>query len=50
MEGILWVFSMVGFTFGIFGLIAYLRVHQLIAKLKAQGDLPADFDDSPAES
>ena len=47
MEGILWVFSMVGMTFGIFGLIAYLRVHQLIARLKEQGTLPADFDSRP---
>lgn len=46
MEGIVWVFSMVGMTFGIFGLIAFLRVHQLIAKLKEDGVLPADFDGS----
>lgn len=45
MEGIIWVFSMVGMTFGIFGLIAFLRVHQLIATLKEHGVLPADFDD-----
>ncbi len=44
MEGIVWVFSMVGMAFGIFGLIAFLRVHQLIAKLKDEGILPADFD------
>ena len=44
MEGILWVFSMVGMTFGIFGLFAFLRVHQLIATLKDEGVLPADFD------
>ncbi len=39
---------MVGVTFGIFGLIAFLRVHQLIAKLKDDGILPADFD-SPSK-
>ena len=49
MQGILWVFSMVAFTFGIFGLIAFLRVHQLIAALKDQGTLPADFDDKPRD-
>jgi hypothetical protein len=49
MEGIVWVFSMVGMTFGIFGLIAFLRVHQLIAKLKEDGVLPADFDGSPED-
>jgi hypothetical protein len=47
MEGIVWVFSMVGMTFGIFGLIAFLRVHQLIAVLKQQGTLPEDFDGKP---
>mgnify|MGYP001811931953 CR=1 FL=1 len=46
MEGIVWVFSMVGMTFGIFGLIAFLRVHQLIEKLKEGGVLPEDFDGS----
>ena len=35
---------MMGMTLGIFGLIAFLRVHQLIASLKDQGILPADFD------
>ncbi len=47
MNGILRVFSLVAFTFGIYGLIARLRVHQLIAALKNQGALPADFDDRP---
>ncbi len=47
MNGILWVFSLVAFAFGIFGLIAYLRIHQLIATLKEQGTLPANFDDRP---
>ena len=47
MEGILWVFSMVALTFGIFGLIAYLRVHQLITKLQELGVLPPDFDEKP---
>ena len=40
---VLFVFSLL---FGIFGLIAFLRVHQLIAKLKVDGVLPADFDGS----
>ena len=39
-------FAVIGYVFGILGLVAFIRVEKLIKTLKEQGILPEDYKEN----